>query len=101
MKYGSDEGKLLVCCLHPYLSCLKKKKNSFSNIALCSPWLMLDFHSCQYIYYKRRRIFKLVSFQIFRVNLKNTQSPARMECVLCVLTLLMRLIALIKLKYCS
>lgn len=29
MKYGSDEGMLLVCCLHPYLSCLKKKKGLF------------------------------------------------------------------------
>lgn len=45
MKYGSDEGNLLVCCFHPYLSCyLKKKKTSvFPTLLLAVPGLCLIF----------------------------------------------------------
>lgn len=83
-KYGSDEGMLLVCCLHPYLSCLKKNGLFFQHWSLQSvayAWVSL---LSIYLLKKEKNSQACVPPNLLRKSEKHTISCPAGVCLVCI-----------------
>lgn len=101
MKYGLDRGKAITfCCLYPYLSCKEKKGQIVPNMFLCSCQAYPQFWLPDSVWGVWKIIF-LTSQDFVSLEIWKTQPLVWLEGLLFVLTSLVMLIVLIKLKYCS